>query len=360
MIESIYIDLGNIEMIETSPDWLTGEWFPALLDLVLKQTIVVPKYEGDRLKKISTVSNLQELVRKRSKKSSFSLNLYSEKDTEGDCVSLYFNTWDAPSIRLSISKRSKVEQEDLEQGKEFMLQVVELCKGFAYFGPSISISFFADFNYPTLRPPRYMRFFGEHDLVNLFDHRYFERHPDNWLIKQSEVKAMLKGIEGKVEVKNEGDFSLVNWGKSVDFDALQKALSQKEDLVCDLVEFTPKDGFTEEGDKKIINVSSLEKLEEEHEFFSYYYARGKMAFKMLTLDAAGKIDNGSAKQLKHFAESGTLNDSRPINKILVVLPGRKYMAQIDAQAKDLGVYKLLYLDDEVNLWDTNPGGNWKN
>ena len=78
---------------------------------------------------------------------------------------------------------------------------------------------------------------------------------------------------------------------------------------------------------------------------------------MLVLDKDKNLHKNDLAEIKKFQKTKELKDGREIKKIIIVVPAKEYVKNL---ALNVEVYKVLYLDDELNCWDINPDGNWKN
>lgn len=283
------------------------------------------------------------------------LNLYPEEESLENVVVLFL---DPESMDITITTNS-LENIDLEHIETYLKAFVETFQAKKLIGLNVHVEASGDqLDYPRIRPPRIREILGNDSLFQIIDKRFIVlSHNDHLNADVIDDLAVKAGEASWVRQEEKDGFLFLAWGNSLLLEEVNEKLAMREDFIAHIPAPLQWD-FNEKGDRNIINVELLEKLPEK-EFFTYFEEDWEYAFK-LAVPEDGKINAEVAEQLKSAASLKALADGRGFDEILLVVAGRDHVHAISDQAKELGVYKVLYIDDGLDLWDVHPKGNWKN
>jgi len=213
--------------------------------------------------------------------------------------------------------------------------------------------------FPRIKPVRSNNTLTSGSLINMMQEDAFLHLP------QLESEGIHKLISDKlpqdVQRETKGKFAMIKWCSSISNEKeVEKALVKREKWIYENIKLDLESNFNKYGDKNLFNVSSLNKITEENNYFTYYNPKFKIAYKLYVLDEKNGIDIDNQKIINSYHKKGKLKNGLPINKIILVTTNRKNALLIEGQAKTLGVYKVFYIDTNLNLWDMHPKGSWIN
>ena len=95
-------------------------------------------------------------------------------------------------------------------------------------------------------------------------------------------------------------------------------------------------------------------------FFTAFNNLLHIGYKAITVTLDNDFDPDLKKQLIHYVKEGKLENGEPVNKIYLILPTRQRAVAIQEKAKEIGITGILYPDNNGQIWDINPEGNWRN
>jgi len=358
----ILIDFDSIVLKDnTLNSWKNKKDINLLLNVLFNQPFLELKYYCSKGRKKIPFKNEKDIAQHILKANDLmyegelngSIDFYTNSKSFEERASLFFSN---KEVRLSIS--FKKENHNLLEIKKYMLSVIKKLKNTAYFGSGIYATFSNEIDFPRIRPPKFYSFISEQAIINIFDRTYFELYPKASTVANLEIEKLIKDIEHnkELDVEKIDDIFIVTWVESIEEDKLKLGLSNREDYLNKILKLKPKQRFNELGEKILFNISELEKLPET-EYLTYYSEYYKFGFKMLVLDENKSILENDLLEIKNCQNEKKLNDSRDFEKILLVVSSKEYVNKLTIEVAE---YKVLYLDDELNCWDINPDGNWKN
>ncbi|WP_196887652.1 hypothetical protein [Aureivirga sp. CE67] len=364
---------GNISLylrfkLKEKKEWITEDGlFPKIVNIMLEQDIVPLHYyslEDDRLVPINQKEIIENYIITEEGQTR-SLELYREQSDQpfDDGMEFSKSSLYGGEFVLCLFLNSFDTETNISKLQKFIWNTIDVMKNDCYLeGGEIQVMS-PHIDYLEPRPMRNFGVFVKKAIINIFDHAYFEAFPDKLAgIKKYQVDELIQALETKdhpyqVE-KREDRFTMVTWSDTLQIDQLSDILSKREDFFYENVSLPLDLYFNEEGDKKIMNIHDMDLLPEEY-FFTYTHRNYKAAFKAYAGPSDTEVDEDSAEQLKKFDKSMELEDGRKINQILLIVTSRKLALSLEEHAKSLGVSKLLYVDNDKNLWDIYPKGNWK-
>ncbi len=227
-------------------------------------------------------------------------------------------------------------------------------------GPIFTISV-DEFDYARLRPLRKWEYLNSHGLVNFFDLKYYENLRTEFYIDGITKLLNNEDLPTYVGYNMESNLAMVHWFHGIDdYQAFENRLMDREDWIYQHLELPLDPDFSVEGDKLLWPLSTIEKSPAGEDYFPYYQQEIGLAYKPYVLDASGKIDQETLNVVAKYLERGTLDSGDRLDRIVFVMASREHAIKIIEQALSIGIYKVVYVDEERNIWDMNPIGNWRN
>jgi hypothetical protein len=299
---------------------------------------------------ISGKDELREIIRKNSV-----LNLYSENESLDNVVVLFLNE---PSLLDVTITTTQINQFDIEKLKKFIVEFTGSFEGLNIRCLNSRVDVFDDnVDYPKLRPPKVREILGDESIIQIVDLKYLELNATSVGFSGAFLE-MLGAIKHSPNVKVEkiNELFLLTWSPSLELNVVNEALSVRDEMLS-IVPAPLSYEFNELGDKNILNLKWTEKLLKPN-FFSYYDEGLQLGIK-LVITQNGILDIEMGKAFKAEAEKMQLSNGKPVLKIIAVCSNREE-ANAFQNFSQFGIYKVLYIDNELNIWDINPKGNWKN
>ena len=355
--------IEDIEFKEKLPEkwWKKNNYLKRCLKIVYDSKILDLKYfhrdnyiPTDNLEE--TLEVCHNVMNDSASGVSFGFSLTSSNKNDLDNAVQFYLTSAFDSMGITIS--AKPTKANYQKMVKLVWTVYHEFKDIAHLGPYIIISSFMH-DYPRHRPERLYGNLGYTAIYNFIDLSYYEKNPH---LKPEGVENLSKAaLPAGVSREFTDDIVTVQWTeKPADEEAVSQALMQREDWVYKHIKLKIDNDFNEEGDKKLYNISALEETDKAESFFTYYKERLKVAFKPVVLNENLDLDPEVEKNIRYYSNSGQLDNGAEIKKIVLVLPSREHALKINDKAKQLGVFKVVYIDNEVNIWDMFPRGNWRN
>jgi hypothetical protein len=336
--------------------WKTTNYLYKVLEIVYNSNIINIRYlHQDEFIATNNLKQTEKLCEKFTEKDELGFKLTSfNNDYLNNAIHFYL-THESIGILLMLTEPSRSMFDKLV----FLIwELYEEFKDIASFGPNIVISSFMH-EYPKYKPERNYQNLEPDSLYNFIQAGYFNK---NLQIKPDGLEHLFKTElpKGVLRVLKD-DIAAIQWTAKVDQEEeITKALMQREEWIYKHIKLKPTDRFNDDGDKKLYNISTLQNISEEESFFNYYKERLQVAFKAIVLDENSELDQETIIKISHYNDTSLLDSGAPIKKIVLVLPTRKHAMHINIKAKELGVFKVVYLDDDANIWDMYPAGNWRN
>lgn len=205
---------------------------------------------------------------------------------------------------------------------------------------------------------RNYKFLGDNSLINFISKEHFRKY--NELSIEGMEKLYTEDLPSGVTRKiYDNDLCIIKWYDKIESEGdIDKFLMQREDWIYKNLKLELYENFTEEGDK--LFDSPLEKLGDKDPFFTFYRPSSNLVFKSVVLTKDNNLSQDVADTIKRYSETKSLANGEPIDKIILIVPARKYAMAIQDKAKEIGAYKVFYIDNESRLWNPLPPGNWRN
>lgn len=362
-MKKVLIHFENLVLKKATKDnWLRQEYIKLIVDWVLNNTFFeITHYDYDKKLKLPSINNL---IKEISQKGGL-MRFWSELKERDERIDVFFPDKKTNLYSEEISFIMSVplyKIKSIEQIHRFMWDTILIFKKISLFGPTISASYEGNLNFPRIRPIKQYAFLFEFAIINICDKTYFDnsKFKDD-LISKENINKLTQAFRESEELDKTivDEIIGVTWIKSLKKKDIEDGLSRREDFIQNHIHLAPSQDFTKEGDKRLFSVNNFEKLSSK-EYFNFYNEKNGLAFKLIVLDRDMQLSEEDKIQIRKHHKFKSLNDGRKINKIIPVLPERRYVIEVDKIAKEVGIYKSLYLDNDLNIWDITPSGNWKN
>lgn len=349
--------INHINFKEPQPDnwWKTKTHLSTILKTLFTCDILPLNYlYQDRYKRIMNLENTIDECNKLGDDIKFGFSLTSSNiDNINNSISIH-PTKESVGILLVVDSTT----DNFNKMVRFLWSLYEDLKDFAYFGPNVVISSFMH-KYPKYRPEKYYGNLWTNAIFN-FLHKSFYSKNQNTMPKGFE-RLFDAPLPDGVSRKIAEDIVAIQWTENVaDEEGITNALMQREEWIYNHLNLELDSDFNIDGDKKLYNISTVTKLGKEESFLNYYREPLQVAFKLIVLDENIELDQETRDKITHYNKTKQLDNGALIKKIVLILPSRKFVSKISSEAKELGVFKVVYLDNEANIWDMTPAGNWRN
>ncbi|GAA3625271.1 hypothetical protein [Flavivirga jejuensis] len=358
------IDLNFSLQFNEEPEdiWLEkGHVIQEMIEVIEEMNFMNFNYFMDKYVDYTEIKNVRDGMKyfgiEKAPSSSYSANFCKKKDDLKDSLCLHFG---GLILQISISLASDNPPSVIAKYKKLVWTIYEKFSHEFVFGPVISISTNIS-EYPRYRPIRLYKWLESNSIVNFIQPHYYEKI--NPATKIEGMDHLLNDeLPKRVFREQKGDLIMVDWGtdQEINESSITQILMDREDWIYSKLVLKPKSSFTKEGDKKSVSTLALSQVTDIDKFFTYYHSAAKLAFKVCELGENGVLDIKTQEQLVHKSEARKLDDGQEIDRIVLIMPDREQAVSISEKAKELGVYKALYVDDKSNLWDMAPKGDWRN
>lgn len=356
----IYFDL--ILKKSTEENWLSQENITHVTEWALNNPFFeMTHYDFDKKLKLTS----KDKVIKAISKNGGLMTFWSVSKDPNESIDVFFSNknggFSSEELRIIMSiPFDKVQS--IVQLETFMWGTITLFNEKSFFGPSNSAIYKGELDFPRIRPLKFYAWLSEFALINIVDERYFiNRAYNENLMSKANINSIIEAFKVSKDLnKTIADQIIgVNWIKSLDKKDLETGFSMREDFIQSKIQLAPTNEFNVLGDKMLFNISLLEKMADEA-YFDYYYAGDSMGFKLIVLDKNLDVSKEDVKEIKKYKELKQISNVKPLKKVILLLPDRKYIEKLNLILDELQVDKCLYLDNEVNVWDITPRGSWKN
>ncbi|XOV67681.1 MAG: hypothetical protein ACFHU9_00655 [Fluviicola sp.] len=301
---------------------------------------------------LDSLTSLKEEIEKQYSEYGCFLAITKDKSDTENCLRFYVN-------ESSIGINFFVSAEDESVYHELITIFNDLFISYReeyVFGPSIHLSV-PDIDYSRYLPVRDYLGLSSHAVVNFIDYDYFNIYP-NITVPEGLVNLRTLELPESASRSKINNLTTIIWGhESHDF---EQVLMNREECIYTNLNLEPERNLNESGHKVVFNISSLEKPPSKEKFFSYYNPRTNMAFKLVTLTSDFELDAETESTIINVLESGESDSKLEVSKVVIILPSQETAEKVETSALDIGIYKVLYLDNEMDIWDLKPNGNWRN
>lgn len=281
--------------------------------------------------------------------------LTTEKNTDSNFVEFHLQE---DSISMNLRSEFNHKGDQINSLKQIVLNLYSKYRKEIILGPSVQISF-PRTEFTKYRPPLDYAGLGEWAIINFIQPEYYNFYP-NAVIEGYE-NLLTENLPKGVTLEKRDQFFTVIWGDKISSEEqLREILMSREEFIYKHTTLALAHGYNIEGDQNIFNISALDKCSKNESFFNYYNEDNGMAFKLLVLGTKMQFAPDDKSKIDFYLKTKKTDSNQPINDIVLILPSRRTAASIEKTAKESGVYKVLYLDNHVDVWSMEPVGNWRN
>ena len=187
-------------------------------------------------------------------------------------------------------------------------------------------------------------------FVDVVSRRFHARHPEG----RPEEAALLATapLPPWVTRVEHGDFLVLRWGAMADFQddtTLARRLTEREQVLADLLGGPPERGWNEAGDTEVFAMD-LETLSS-----AVYYSRlGEKVYRVVFIDETGEGGNSEIQSLLDWKREGRTPGGAPIRSVAIVVPGRERALLLRQRADAAEVDAIYYPDDSGRWWNPFP------
>lgn len=340
--------------------WIDTTIIEGLVGKFLNQDVLNINYFSDydnfeSTEKIESVNSYYRNFISKSKDKSCLFYLTQEKSIDSNYIKFYCSS---SLININLFVDLQLNSKQFLILRELALDIYNDYRDRFLFGPSFNICV-RNLNYIRYRPERdYMGL--EHDAILNFIHPPYYSSVHN-LIHREDTKLLELELPNSVKLTEHTGLYAIQWVENLESKKqIQEALMNREDIIYRSLNLEPMFNFNEHGDKEIFHISALPKAPIEETFFNFYDPRTGNAFKLITLNGDMELDPEVVEKIKVYVKNKTSKTGDPFNKIVLITPSRETAVKAEQQARSLGVHKALYLDNNANVWDMRPLGEWRN
>jgi len=206
--------------------------------------------------------------------------------------------------------------------------------------------------YPRVRPPRFKLPWSFGNAADMICLKFHEESDEG---SSHDVELMLKAPMprgGKRE--REGDFVALRWVDDLsDGKKVAARLSTQEQWLVKVLDPPRDPGYNEHGDYHEAPLSLRKQPP-----LTFYDPVEEAGYKAVTTLPKGGLDKEVWEELKEWIEAGQLPDQTPLQQLNLILPNREAALRVRQRALANGIENVYYIDDEGELWNPFPPGEW--
>lgn len=337
--------------------WRDSIIIEKIIDSFLKNELIRFRYfwMDDQFIELDRTVSLSKNIGEISQKGECLFMLTKDADIGSNYARFYFIE-EIVSVDFAVDLDFKLNQ--LTSLRQLACNIFNEIHEHALFGPIFTIEV-QDASFPRLRPIRDYQSLRKRALVNFFDQGYLNSTDDSDL--QESKKLLSLSLPQNVTLeRNNGLYSLQWTDRLASEQQIFDVLMNREKFLYENIDLEPINGFNEFGDKCLFNVSQLTKAPKGENFFNFYDKGNGVAFKLLTLTSEFELNEDVTDEIKIKLKKKKLSNDDPLNNIILIFPGRKEALITEEKALSIGIYKVFYLDNDANVWDLRPVGDWRN
>lgn len=221
----------------------------------------------------------------------------------------------------------------------------------ALFGPQLCIDV-RGISYPHVRPPRFKlpwTFGNAADMICLKFHKETDEG------STSDVERMLKApMPRGAKRERKGDLVVLLWADDLsDGKKVAARLSAQEQWLVNVLDPPLHPDYNKHGDYRESPMSLRPQPP-----LTFYDPVEEAGYKTVATAPGGGLDAELWDELKELVEAGQLPDKTPLRYLNLILPNRKAALRVHERAVANGLNKVFYIDDEGELWNPFPPGQW--
>ena len=284
-------------------------------------------------------------------------SMQSSDDTRPDLKFLFQPSDEELDIKVRCSRGVLEKHSDTiieqyiaatRQASESLRAAAGLASG--YVAPAYRVS--GKFAYPRPRPPRRSGSTPMHAVVDFIDLKFHGSKQEG--AEPEFARAMTAAPPPTPARRTEkNDLVVIQWAKSADEAALQKAASEHESWISKQVTTPLEAGFNDLGDR----IEDRGKAEARPPL-TLYSASRRIGYKAVVVFPDGSIEPHAWNQAKMVLKDKATTDGSPVDAVKIVVPLREHVFTIAEEAKNAGFSGVLYAGNDGQFWDPNPAGMW--
>jgi hypothetical protein len=229
-----------------------------------------------------------------------------------------------------------------------------LCDTFCYtalMGPRLGVRI-SDLPYRRVRPPRLHRIWSAGNAVDFISKRYHEQSPSSEL--ENVKKLVNTPVPNGVVRTEKGDLIIIRWVDDlIDEHEIAAKLSIREQWFTKVLNPPIDPSYNKFGDVHETPLSTEEKPP-----LTFYDPMYETGYKAMVISPDGRPDKEILDEMAEWIKNRKLPDGTALQQLHVILPNRESALLIRDQVSSIGVDKVLYTDDEGDLWNPFPPGLW--
>ena len=186
-----------------------------------------------------------------------------------------------------------------------------------------------------------------------FCRKFFEQQAEPH--KREEVETLLSlDLPDWVDRRDKDDLVILRWvDRFDDEDHIRERLTKTHLWLVEHLDPPIHLNYTEQGDRRS---NPSDRIESER--LTFYAPLVRHGYKATICREDGSVDEQLFEEMESWIEAGETPEGEELHALHLVLPSRDAALRIREGADELGVEKVLYMDNDGDLWDPFPEGEW--
>lgn len=265
-------------------------------------------------------------------------------------------------LSLSLKKRDyqsfALEKKAVSYLKNFALKIIDNFSDATSIGKRFNLRAYGSTFY-KVRPPYNSAQcrWQQNSIIDIIDERDLAKDKE----EEMTVISAITNLPTFVIYEKKEYFHILTWIEDLsDEQAISQALTERNQWLHQYIPLSRNSSYNAFGDVKNMEVylgmsSNIHLTYYETDVYNIPYG-----FQSMVILPNGSTDEVLLNNLSTWIEDEKLPDGTPIKKIGLIVQDREAALLIFDRAKKMGLYKVLYMDDEGHFWDINPSGLWLN
>ena len=259
-------------------------------------------------------------------------------------------------VEISQFIRGPLEAEQchqLDRSIEFVEALHDTLEHSVLFGSTVRITPPFEVPSPRLRIPRSFEVLKSSSMVECFCQEYFEREARS--DARDEINTLLSlDLPDWVDRRETGDLVILRWvDRFDDEEHIRDRLARRLLWLVEHLDPPVSPGVTEQGDRAANPTGRTES-----DSLTFYAPLVRHGYKATICREDGSVDEQLFEEMESWIEAGETGEGEELHALHLVLPSRDAALRIRERADELGIDKVLYMDNDGNLWDPFPEGDW--
>jgi hypothetical protein len=208
-----------------------------------------------------------------------------------------------------------------------------------------------DLNIPELKPPRDHEFFGLNTPLEFIDEEFYLTNPH----RDHALARKLLDLKGVPTLKTTEKFGLhcLQWSNTLEEQRLIENVLTRKKVMAQALELEVDDRYNLQGDEWYEPPGLGE-----HDVLTFYSAMYGIGIKAVVLDENQELEEEIKEMLTTWVRNGKLEDGTELRSLNLILPNRDSAVGFREKATQMGIKKVLHIDDDRVIWDPFPEGTW--